>query len=339
MLVSCYPSLSLSLSLSLPFSLSSISPFLRIPHSYIAPSFFPLRTPTHLFFALAAGFLTGICITGREIFHFSNHPVKWVRLTGVVVAIDEFAERRIITLDDSSGMCVECVCSCPSSSPPDSKSSFVAAHLNQTGSTSSKAGKEALDNRHASGKMQGGSGMENDGNRTQPSIQKPQIPWSSLHVGSVLKVKGQVGKWRDMKQLEVIKIEVMMSTEQEVRCWEEMLKFRREVLSVPWVVSGEEERECRRAKQMENMGRGKGTKRVAGKHRQGSSRKREEGTDDEDPAQKKKDAERKREREEKKKWRKEREREKGGLDPVNKINYPSMAVRQRVPGKYDALSL
>lgn len=35
--------------------------------------------------------------------------MKWVRVVGVIVAIDDFAGRRAWTIDDSSGQCIEAV--------------------------------------------------------------------------------------------------------------------------------------------------------------------------------------------------------------------------------------
>lgn len=46
---------------------------------------------------------------GENFYFYRNLPVKWVRVVGVVVAIDEYAGRRIYTVDDSSGACIECM--------------------------------------------------------------------------------------------------------------------------------------------------------------------------------------------------------------------------------------
>ncbi|KAK8044605.1 hypothetical protein PG993_004629 [Apiospora rasikravindrae] len=44
----------------------------------------------------------------KYVFFHLNHPIHWVRIVGVVVAIDSFYSRRIYTIDDSSGACIEC---------------------------------------------------------------------------------------------------------------------------------------------------------------------------------------------------------------------------------------
>ncbi|KAF4992431.1 hypothetical protein FGRMN_7176 [Fusarium graminum] len=45
---------------------------------------------------------------GENFYFYGNLPIKWVRIVGLVVAIDEFPGRRIYTIDDSSGACIEC---------------------------------------------------------------------------------------------------------------------------------------------------------------------------------------------------------------------------------------
>ncbi|KAI1644175.1 uncharacterized protein F4817DRAFT_347480 [Daldinia loculata] len=56
---------------------------------------------------------------GDNVFFSLNHPIRWVRIVGVVVAIDEFYGRRIYTVDDSTGACIECGISVPK--PVDSR--------------------------------------------------------------------------------------------------------------------------------------------------------------------------------------------------------------------------
>ncbi|KAI0849734.1 hypothetical protein F5Y00DRAFT_234654 [Daldinia vernicosa] len=46
---------------------------------------------------------------GDNVFFSLNHPIRWVRIVGVVVAIDEYSStRRNYTVDDSTGACIEC---------------------------------------------------------------------------------------------------------------------------------------------------------------------------------------------------------------------------------------
>ncbi|CAI4219979.1 unnamed protein product [Parascedosporium putredinis] len=44
-----------------------------------------------------------------DLHFYKNLPIKFVRVVGVIVAIDDYAERRVYTVDDSSGVNIECV--------------------------------------------------------------------------------------------------------------------------------------------------------------------------------------------------------------------------------------
>ena len=168
-------------------------------------------------------------IPDKEIYHHGNHPVKWVRITGVIVAVDEFSARRVFTIDDSSGMCIECTCPAP---PPPSLA--IPCHLDQGGSI--KTITSTTQNRKPTPAQQAPT----------PSVEAPLVPWDQMDVGVIVKIKGKPSTFRDAKQVDIIKVEVMRSTEQEVRCWNEVFSFRREVLKVPWVVSREAEDKFRR---------------------------------------------------------------------------------------------
>jgi len=189
------------------------------------------------------------------------------------------------------------------------------------------------------------NGKEKEGPKV-PSVQDPSIPWEGLDIGTVIKIKGKPSTWRDMKQVEIIKIEIIRSTDMEVRCWDEVLKFRKEVLSFPWVVSAEEEKRCREVALGERVksktsdkGRGRGTEKH-GKGEKGRGKETEE-------ARRKRKGKQGKEREnvfgvEKKRRREEIAGE--GLGQLDKANHPSLAMRKRLivsgtSGKFDALGL
>ncbi|KAH7175579.1 hypothetical protein EDB81DRAFT_770334 [Dactylonectria macrodidyma] len=50
---------------------------------------------------------------GENFYFYKNLPIKWVRVVGVVVAIDELKGLRIFTVDDSSGACIQCTIPIP----------------------------------------------------------------------------------------------------------------------------------------------------------------------------------------------------------------------------------
>ncbi|KAI1000755.1 hypothetical protein K3495_g7442 [Podosphaera aphanis] len=151
----------------------------------------------------------GIFTDGGPLLHLGNHPVKWVRLTGVIVAVDTWAgpaaARKIYTLDDSSGACIACSAVLPAQDTAP------------------------------------GPGV--------PSVRTPCVPWAELQIGSVVKIKGRAIAWWAERRVEIVKAEVLRCTELEVKCWDEVREFRRDTLSRPWQLTHDEQRQCRRRKE------------------------------------------------------------------------------------------
>ncbi|KAK3941593.1 hypothetical protein QBC46DRAFT_97370 [Diplogelasinospora grovesii] len=147
---------------------------------------------------------------GQDVYFHINHPVKWVRIAGVVVAVDEWATHRVYTVDDSSGATIECVVWIPSQ---------PAAAFGQATVVDLKGGQQ-------DGKL-------------------PVID-SDLDVGHIIDVKGMVMVFRGTKQIKAEKIVHLRSTEQEVQFWEKIVQLRSDVLSKPWVLDKREVRKCRR---------------------------------------------------------------------------------------------
>ncbi|KAE9370315.1 hypothetical protein N431DRAFT_411518 [Stipitochalara longipes BDJ] len=261
----------------------------------------------------------GMFCDERPLFHYRNHPIKWVRVTGVVVAVDEYEGKNMYTVDDSSGMCVECVCVAPTPAPKV-ETIGVPKHLDQITAIKQQhqATTSSTDTRKGIGKVEENRKV---GEKTAPSVQEPIVPWAEMDVGTVVKVKGRVGDYWKQKQVEVVKVEVLRSTDAEVKCWNEVMDFRRDVLGKEWIVSREEEEKCRRAREKELRGKRKG--RRAG----------DQGKDREEARRKRKELERKEEDVTRMKERDDL------LKAKNKVNYPSLAVRRAAAGKYDALGI
>jgi hypothetical protein len=60
-----------------------------------------------------------------------------------------------------------------------------------------------------------------------------------LDIGSVVKVKCTIDEWKDMKQLQLKRIRLIASTEEEIRTWEELARWKRDIIGAPWVLEGE----------------------------------------------------------------------------------------------------
>jgi hypothetical protein len=307
-------------------------------------------------------------ILGKEVFYHLNHPITWVRLTGVIVGIDEWPERRIVTLDDSSGICIDCMCAVPAwmrAEEAKQKAMLIEAQLSNLPANkaagapnqaprppsasvgSRKIAPEQKGNVKGAGNEQEKSNMKAEDNmkrkgkgngsvETTPSPLNPQIPWPCLDTGIVVKVKGQIIEYRGVKQVNVIKMDILKSTEQEVKCWNEVGRFQRDILAKPWFVSSEDEERCRREK--EKGGRSRRDKLGKdGDRRKREERQKEKRRSGEERSSKRKGSEIHGRDAEKTHRKESKTRE--GLDPVNKMNYPSRAVRRKIVEKPNALSI
>ncbi|KAF4447005.1 Protein stn1 [Fusarium austroafricanum] len=149
---------------------------------------------------------------GENFYFYGNLPIKWVRIVGLVVAIDEFTGRRVYTVDDSSGACIECTVAIPISVGGD-----------------------------------GGAFTEDAALKKKTDTDPPSAPdpFPNIDVGCIVDVKGGLSTFREERQLTIEKMVVVRSTAQEVTLWEKRVRFQSEVLAKPWILRKSEIRRCR----------------------------------------------------------------------------------------------
>ncbi|KAI1334566.1 hypothetical protein F5Y15DRAFT_289091 [Xylariaceae sp. FL0016] len=174
---------------------------------------------------------------GQDVYFHLNHPIRWVRITGIVVAIDEYPGRRIYTVDDSTGACIECTVTIPRL--PDPRQ--IQA-LNSRAAASGSLKPHIVD-------------ASTDGTI-------PDVP-ADIDIGEILDVKGSVKLFRGQKQIAIQKVQRVKSTNQEVQFWNKIKDFRRDVLSNPWVLDRKEVRRCKKLQQMDSTGRDRRRERKA----------------------------------------------------------------------------
>ena len=151
---------------------------------------------------------------GQDLFFHMNHPIKWVRVAGIVVAIDDFGPWRAYTLDDTSGATIECHINLPKPAAADGV-------FERT-----DAGNSAASN--------------------PPAQQKSQVFDEDVAIGDIIDVKGTVRVYRQARNIKAEKIVHLRSTMQEVEFWEKLNELRREVLDRPWVLDRRVIRKCRK---------------------------------------------------------------------------------------------
>ena len=115
---------------------------------------------------------------GQNLYFHLNHPIKWIRLVGVIVALDLYPTRWIALLDDSSGATIEITCGLPAPSPTTRRdanaTSLAEVSTNLSASDAFTKGVTA-------------TGRD--------------VDLSGVDIGTVVKVKGGVGSFREARQM------------------------------------------------------------------------------------------------------------------------------------------
>ncbi|KAK6840543.1 hypothetical protein PG995_016297 [Apiospora arundinis] len=199
----------------------------------------------------------------KYMFFHLNHPISWVRIVGVVVAIDSFYSRRIYTIDDSSGACIECCVTLPTPDKNDNKNNSKDA----TTTTTSKATMSRQ--------------QDNDDPLTTPAAAAAD-PYPNIETGLVVDIKGVLTVFRNEPQIGVVKMAHVRSTNAEVAFWAKIRAFRAETLARPWVVDAAMVRRLKRHNEKEAADSKTRNKRdgSSSSSRSRSSRSRGEAVDD-----------------------------------------------------------
>lgn len=140
---------------------------------------------------------------------------------GSVVAIDEFSSRRVFTLDDSSGRCIEAwvISQSHTAYRPNPE-------LQQASAGASVA-------------VKAGTG------RILCNPISPQA-YDEIDIGDVLDVKGSLCSFKGETQIKIEKFAFVKSTAHEIMLWQKRSHFQRHVLDRPWVLESRVIRRCRK---------------------------------------------------------------------------------------------
>lgn len=60
------------------------------------------------------------------------------------------------------------------------------------------------------------------------------VDGEKLQIGTIVKVKGTISEFRDNKQIELKRIAILRSTDEEVFEWTEVARWRNDILAKPW---------------------------------------------------------------------------------------------------------
>ena len=144
----------------------------------------------------------------HTVLFYLNHPIQYVQLIGIVVAIEEYNEHFfLITLDDSSGCTVDVVLRKPKATPDPPSSAKNAAIASSPDPTELEELAETL-------------------------TLLAQL--DRLQIGSSVRVKGTISTFRSRRQLNLLRMDRLVDTNAEMRLVAARTAFHAKVLSRPW---------------------------------------------------------------------------------------------------------
>ncbi|EMC98495.1 hypothetical protein BAUCODRAFT_66325 [Baudoinia panamericana UAMH 10762] len=151
---------------------------------------------------------------GQKIYFFGYHPIRYTRVVGILVDIELRGRYTILTIDDSSGACIDVK---------------IEARRVTRGDNAECPSNTTVDNVDIHVII--GSG---------PTIHLHRKP---LEIGSVLKVKGTISAFRGVRQIELKRLFTVDDTNAEARAWAETAKWKRDVLAEDWILTRQQQHE------------------------------------------------------------------------------------------------
>ncbi|KAI4698649.1 hypothetical protein J4E81_005873 [Alternaria sp. BMP 2799] len=154
----------------------------------------------------------------QRIYFHLNHPIRYVRIVGVVVAIDDInLKYTALTIDDGSGATIELkIVRLPPAepNPVDTSSDTKIKNLNIV---------------------------------SRFGIFDVVVDGEALDIGTVVKAKCLISEFRGLKQLDLQRISVVKTTNEEAQAWAETAAFKQAVLLRPWRITSAEHKKIKHA--------------------------------------------------------------------------------------------
>lgn len=149
---------------------------------------------------------------GQNVYFHLNHPIRFVRLVGVVIDIDQVANGKytLVTVDDGSSQCI------------------VAKIIRRELAKDDDA------------EYPSNTTVDNLDVHVIMGMPVMYVDSHHINIGSLVKVKGTISSFRGRRQLELKRVFRVQDTNAEVQAWSETAAYKRDVLSRPWVLSAAE---------------------------------------------------------------------------------------------------
>jgi len=192
---------------------------------------------------------------GQSIYFHLNHPIQYVRVVGVLVELELIANKYVLlSLDDGSGARLTVKLDVRSNAKDDD----VVCPSNTT--------------------------VDNVDVHVNLGFVTLQIGGKAIDVGTIIKAKGVISTFRDVRQLELKLVAVVHDTNAEAACWVDTARWKRDVLSRPWELTeaqrGEVDAGIRREQQREQDDARRERKQAARHARYADKKRRQEEKDE-----------------------------------------------------------
>ncbi|KAF2737101.1 hypothetical protein EJ04DRAFT_431724 [Polyplosphaeria fusca] len=150
----------------------------------------------------------------QKIYFFLNHPVRFVCVVGAVVAIDDINTKyTILTIDDGSGATVEVK---------------IVRLTPDTYNPVEFPSNTVVDNVHVVSRL---------------GVFEVTVNHQPLDIGTVIKAKCTISEFRSQKQLELKRVWIVRTTNEEAEAWAETAAWKKQVLSTPWRLTSREHKQ------------------------------------------------------------------------------------------------
>ena len=165
--------------------------------------------------------------TGNPLYFYLNHPIQFVQLTGIVVAIEDFHPHIFLfTLDDSSGSTIDVVWRKPK---PQSQSQNDYTTTTLTTAEATAKVKTQRQEREED--------EDEEQQQRREDADTPLLPLlNALEIGTTVLAKGTLSPFRHTLQLNLLRLTVLTPT-QELRLIQSRTSFLLNTLSKPWRLS------------------------------------------------------------------------------------------------------
>ncbi|KAL6712210.1 hypothetical protein ACN47E_000087 [Coniothyrium glycines] len=151
---------------------------------------------------------------GKDLYFYLNYPIRFVCVVGVIVAIDDINTKyTTLTIDDGSGATLDLKIEriLPAQQNVDISSNTTISNLSII---------------------------------SRPGLFEVLVDNHVLDIGTVIKAKGLVTEFRQVKQLDMKRVWLITTTDEEVREWAGIADYKEKVLSIPWHLTAKELRRC-----------------------------------------------------------------------------------------------